>query len=132
MASADVVLDTSVWVSVLRDEPRSEAVEGLRGERPVILPVIVLAELQSLCSQGRIRSTAAKDAQAAARLEPLTAEDALAGGKLHGQLRGAGKSKVSLGDALVLATARRLGAELVTFDADLGSEPDVRVLRPRG
>ncbi len=89
---------------------------------------MVLAEIQSLAARGRIRGEPAADIQAVARVEPVLTADALLGGRLHGQMRSRGKPKASLADALILATARRVGTRVLTLDKDLSDEGDVELL----
>lgn len=125
----EVVLDTSVWKAVLDDEPAADRLAAAQGDATAVLTPIVLAELAGLLKRGRLKRGALLDrVETAARYEPLTREDAIDGGKLYGRLRNAGHAKVGLGDCLIYATARRLGATLLTTEGDLRAEPGVLVL----
>lgn len=128
MRSPEALLDTSVWVALFQGDDRVEALRSKQADRHAVVSVLVLAELRSLASQGRLRVDVAEDVHSVARVEPLLLQDALAGGELHGRLRAKGLEKVSLADALILATARRLGMRLLTLDKDLQGEPDVEIL----
>lgn len=55
----------------------------------------------------------------------LTRDDAPESAAAWVRLRKAGRAKVSLADRLILATARRVGATLVTSDTDLRREAGV-------
>jgi predicted nucleic acid-binding protein len=124
----EALLDTSVWIGLFVDDARIAGLREAQGPRTAVASSIVLAELQSLSAQGRVRADAARYVMESARIEPLSTEDALEGGRLHGQLRTKGKSKVSMADALMLAKAHRLGIPFLTLDADLRGERSVTVL----
>lgn len=122
------IVDTSVWVSWLRQEPRAFQVLRALAGRPMHVPTLLIAELQSLAAQGRAPLDAPVSAMELSTVEVLDTESAVAAGKLHAGLRLAGRSRLSLADAVSLVTARRLQGTLVTFDRDLQGEPDVEVL----
>lgn len=129
MANGESVLvDTSVWVALFQGLSQ-ERLERLRREgQAIAVSILVLAELRSLSTQGRVQEGAVGDVQEVARVESLLAADALEGGRIHGLMRRKAKTKASLVDALILATARRIGATLLTLDQDLAGEPDVEVI----
>lgn len=122
----EALLDTNAWVAILRDEPAAPGIrDAIRDDRVVASPV-ALAELASLEARAGQPAKAVALVLGLARLEPLTPDDAQAGGALHGRLRKAGHAKVSLADALMYASARRVGARFVTMDGDLVKQPGVR------
>jgi predicted nucleic acid-binding protein len=126
---AEAVLDTSVWKAVLDDEPAAAGLAAAQGEATAVVTPIVLAELTGLLKRGRLRrGSVVERVEEVARYEALTREDALEGGRIYARLRNAGNTKVGLGDCLIYATARRIGATLVTVDGDLRGEPGVVVL----
>lgn len=123
------MLDTSVWVAIFQDEPVAAEVESAVSGRELITSPLVVAELASLAGRGRFESSSPMDIVIErARMEEFAVEDALAGGSLHARLRNQGNSKASLGDCVIYATARRVGALLVTCDADIEGEDGVVVL----
>jgi predicted nucleic acid-binding protein len=125
----DCVLDTSAWVALFNDEPAAAALPAAQGEGRTVTTPIVLAEVAALEALGRLRGASlVDDVERRARLEPLTREDAIEGARTYARLRKAGRTKVGLADALIYATARRVGATLITLDTDLEGEPDVTVL----
>ena len=128
-AGAECILDTSVWVAVFNDEPAAASLPSAQGEARAATTPVVLAELAALGSLGRLRGNSLVDAvEQRARLEPLSREDAIEGARTYARLRKAGRTKIGLADALIHATARRIGASLVTLDSDLRGEPGVVVL----
>jgi predicted nucleic acid-binding protein len=126
--SGVVALDTSVLVSVLRDEERRKKALLRIQDQVILLPSIVVAELESLARQGRAPQAAVRPFGEMTLVEPLDEELATAAGRLHGELRAAGRSRVSLADTIVLATARRARVPLITFDNALEGEAGVEVL----
>jgi predicted nucleic acid-binding protein len=124
------MLDTSVWVRVLEgDEATARDLAATQGVLSTATSPIVLAELASILARGRLQVDRPLEAVlGACVVEDLTPEDALAAGKLHGSLRAAGHEKVGLGDCLIYATAQRVGALLVTCDADLAAQKGVALL----
>ncbi len=128
MTDQEAVLDTSVWVALFHDDPRTDALPVALGARTAVVNPVILAEIASLAERGRLTGDPISAVRAEARLEALTVDDAVEGGRLHGRLRRDGHPKVSLADGLILATARRLGAHVLTLDSDLESEPDVEQL----
>lgn len=128
----ECVLDTSVWVAVLNDEPAAAALPAAQGRARTVTTPIVLAELAALEGLSRLRGPSViEDVEKRARLEPLTREDAIEGARTYARLRKDGRTKVGLADALIHATAQRVGATLITLDADLKGESDVIVLPGR-
>jgi predicted nucleic acid-binding protein len=126
---ADCVLDTSAWVALFNDEPAAAALPAAQGEGRTVTTPIVLAELAALEALGRLRAASlVADVEKNARFEPLTREDAIDGARTYARLRKAGRSKIGLADALIYATARRVGATLITLDTDLSGEAGVTVL----
>lgn len=127
--SADHVLDTSAWVALFNDEPAAAALPAALGEGRIVTTPIVLAEIAALEAIERLRgATLIGDVEEHARLEPLTREDAIEGARTYARLRKAGRSKIGLADTLIYATARRIGATLITLDTDLCREPGVTIL----
>lgn len=119
-----VVLDTSAWVALARNEPAAEAIVQRIAGRTVVLANVVLAELESLAERERIPASIPREAAETALYEPLTEDDAREGGRIHGAARRR-RVNTSLSDALIVATARRMGATVLTTDRTLAREDDV-------
>lgn len=129
-AYSGALLDTSVWVAIFDGEASADALPEAQGELETLTTPIVLAEIASLHRRGRVgREPPVEAIRSVARVEEMLVEDAVEGGALHGRLRAEGHAKVGLGDCLIYATARRVGALLITLDLDLAGEPHVRVLQ---
>lgn len=124
------MLDTSVWVRVFEgDDAFARDLGRVQGALPTITSPIVLAEIASILSRGRITSAEPLDAVlAGALVEELTVQDAIRAGELHGALRAAGHEKAALGDCLIYATSERVGALLITCDRDLAKQQNVALL----
>jgi predicted nucleic acid-binding protein len=129
-AAAEAVLDTSIWMAIFNDEPKAVHLRDAVGTRRVVTTPIVLAELVANAKRGRVRHAEALEAvESRARYEGLTRDDALAAGEQLARLRVKGRDRVGLGDCLIYASARRIGAVLVTADADLEGEPGVVLIK---
>lgn len=90
---------------------------------------LVLAEVAHACLRGRTKHPdAVRDLEDASEMVPLTRDDALAAARSYVRLRAAGRSKLSLADCIIHASAQRVGATLVTKDSDLRKEPGVLVV----
>lgn len=127
-APSEVVLDTSAWLALFNDEPGAADLEAYADARLVTTP-IVLAEVGAHARLGRVRrADPVDDIERKSRLEQLTRDDAVLASETYARLRLAGRGKLSLADTLIHATALRIGAQLVTLDADLRGEPGVTAL----
>ena len=122
---ADILLDTSAWVSAARRDPAFPPVA--MGRRRAIASSLAVAELASLAAQGRVEPAALGHLLATVHLEHPTTEDLAAAGDLHGTLRGDRASKASLIDCIAYQSARRLGVPLLTRDRDLLGQPGIIV-----
>lgn len=121
-----VLLDTSVWIRVLNGDPRTKDILDAHAEADLFTHPLVIAELSAASLRGRTkRSSVVEEVEAISVLQELTREDAIEGATTWVRLRKAGRDKVSLADCLILATARRVGATLVTSDTDLRREKGV-------
>jgi predicted nucleic acid-binding protein len=123
------MLDTSVWVGIFLGDLDPEELRRAQGDLTTLTSPIVLAELESLSWRERLAPGAPADVVGEnAVLEDVTTQDAIEGGRLHGKLRAEGHPKVGLGDCLIYATARRVGALLITMDGDLAGQRGVVAL----
>lgn len=128
-----VLLDSWAWIEILRDSAtgrrlrrRYVGAPGVRAHTSVLTLAEIGAKLAAEGHQERIGPTAAS-LRYHGDMEEVTAADAQAAGPLRALLRkrspGAG-----LVDALILATARRLGARLVSADPAFRGLRDVTAL----
>lgn len=117
-----VLLDTHAWVWLLNGDPRigrkaRNAIERSLSEEAVLLSVISPWEVAMLVSKGRLALDrdvgewvhAAVDL-AGIRIEPISPEIAVASTRLPGSMH------ADPADRMIVATARHLGAVLVTDD----------------
>ena len=119
------ILDASVWVEYFADRPKASLVEPLVSDpSSVIVPAVVLYEVYK-----RIKVGIGDDAAEAAIGRMLLSEVVALDCDLA--LQAADVSvfdRLAMADAMILATARAYGAELVTLDADFKNVPGARVL----
>jgi predicted nucleic acid-binding protein len=117
-----IVVDSSGWLEFLTDGPLAdEFAKWLRQPGAVITPSIIVYEVYK--HSKRLRGEgAALDAVAAmqkTRVIPLDQELALLSADVSLE------HKLAMADAIVLATARMHGAEVVTSDSDFRGVPGV-------
>lgn len=123
------MLDTSLWIRILNDDPTAKAALEDHASADLVTHPLVLAELTTAALRGRSkRPDVVAEVEAACVYEDMTREDALEGAGTWVRLRKAGREKVSLADCIILATARRVGARLLTCDSDLRKESGVLVI----
>lgn len=115
-------------MALANGDRRAHLLPAVQKERTAVLSTVSLAELASLLQQGRLEETRMVEVIQGARREHALERDCLDGGRLHGQMRRRGHTKVSLVDCIVYATAQRLGAGLITLDSDLDGLSGVEVL----
>ncbi|MHB8586837.1 MAG: PIN domain-containing protein [Thermoplasmatota archaeon] len=123
----EALLDSSAWIGLFKGEPRAEPLREISDLGIVITPVVI-AEVLANHRIGRFHHSDPLAFMERGRMEQLTREDAIHGAELYARLRRDGNSKVSLADTLIYATARRIGAALITTDGDLRGEPGVLTL----
>ncbi|MGH3978195.1 MAG: PIN domain-containing protein [Pseudonocardiaceae bacterium] len=124
-----VVLDTSAVLAWLRDEPGAKIVDPLLASGIVSAPNWS-ETWQKLHQHGVDADRATRRLRVlGVRVEPLTADGAVAAARLWDHTRSAG---LSLGDRCCLALAVRLGCPAVTADttwADLDLDLTVHLIR---
>ncbi len=119
-----VIVDSCGWIEYLTDGPLAPHYAKVLEGGVVVVPTIVLYEVYKLIKRtaGEERAMVAASHLSTRRLVPLDetlALEAADAALAHG---------LAMADATVYATARRLGAELVTSDADLQGLPGVRFI----
>lgn len=122
---AEYLLDTSAWVDITagRRPPPAALSSG-----EMVVCSLAVAELASICAQGRIPRDWVGQMLADCRIEDCQVSDAVEGGLMHGRLRAAGNGKVSIADCIIYCVARRVGLPLLTSDRDLRDQPGVILL----
>lgn len=130
MTASRVVFDTWAWWEVLQGTP-----EGARLKRRyldasgalVLTSAISLGEISAKLSsqglEGSIPVTVTSIRQASL-VEDVTGELAVEAGVLRSSLRRKTRS-ASLADGIVLATARKYGAKVISIDSAFSGQPDV-------
>ena len=120
-----LVLDSSIWVEYFADRPKARAIESfIQDPARLVVPAVAIYEVYK-----RIKIGIGKEAAEAAvgrmlmsRVMPIDSDLALQAADLSIE------TKLAMGDALVLATARACGGELITLDSDFKGLPGARVI----
>ena len=119
------VIDSSGWVEFFTDGPLAdEYAKRLRNLPTIVMPVVVLYEVYKRLKRDLSEDDAlvAVSAMQRTRVVPVSGEVALTAADLsleHG---------LAMADAIILATATLLRAELVTSDRDFARVPGVTYL----
>jgi predicted nucleic acid-binding protein len=123
--SDPVVVDSSGWLEYITSDSNAELFAPyLEGERPVLVPTIVLYEVRKILLQRQPKTVADLFVSQALRrtVVPVDQEIALAAAAISIQ------HELPMADALIYATAERNGAELVTSDAHFKGLPRVTLI----
>ncbi|MFH1256937.1 MAG: PIN domain-containing protein [Candidatus Diapherotrites archaeon] len=114
----DYVFDSYAWIEYFRGSEKGETVRRLLEESRIATPTIVLAEISD--SYGRENhSFLEKDLSfitAKTAVIDLTADIAVLAGKVKNIVREKYKTNFGLADAIILQTARKCAAKVVTGD----------------
>lgn len=127
----DIVLDSSVIIALIADEPISADRSSLLEDVNPVISAVNLAEVSSwLADQGADRDQIVEGLGAfGLTVMPLEFESAVATGLLRPLTRHMG---LSLGDRACLALARSLGAPVLTADrawAAVNLDVEIRLVR---
>ena len=123
-----IVIDSSGWIEFFTDGPLADDYASrVRKLATVLTPVIVIYEVYKRLKRDLSEDDAvmAVSAMQRSHVIPLDQELALTAADLsleHG---------LAMADAIVLATARKFHAELVTSDSDFEQIADVTYLRKK-
>jgi predicted nucleic acid-binding protein len=129
VSASEALLDTSAWWEILFATPRGKAIArrymdgGMRPHASALTLGEIAAKLATLAPERVEPAMAALRVHA--RVHPVSAELAEAGGVLRAELRRR-VPDASLADGIILATARDLAVPLVSDDQALLGMPDVR------
>ncbi len=120
-----VVVDSSGWIEFFTDGPKADAyARYLKDLQNVATPAVVVYEVYKKIKRERGEEMAKLCVAQMQKTRGVPIEQDLA-------LRAADLSlefSLPMADSFVLATARVLGAELITSDTDFKDVPGVRVL----
>ena len=113
-ASDPVLVDSSGWLEYITSDSKADLFSPyLEGQRPVLIPTIVLHEVRKILLQRQPKTVADLFVSEALRrtVVPVDQEIALAAAAISIQY------ELPMADALIYATAERHGAEVVTSDS---------------
>jgi predicted nucleic acid-binding protein len=113
-ASDPVLVDSSGWLEYITSDSKADLFSPyLEGQRPVLIPAIVLYEVRKILLQRQPKTVADLFVSEALRrtVVPVDQEIALAAAAISIQY------ELPMADALIYATAERHGAEVVTSDS---------------
>ena len=120
------LVDSCGWIEFFTNGPSADeyATELSAPPERIVVPTVVLHEVYKFLLRTAGEETALRCAarMTTCRIVDLDSVIALEGADL------AVRHKLAMADAIVLATAPREGAELVTSDADLKGLPSVRFI----
>jgi predicted nucleic acid-binding protein len=108
-----VVVDSSGWLEYITSDSKADLFAPyLEGERPILVPTIVLYEVRKILLQRQPKTVADLFVSEALRrtVVPVDQEISLSAAVISIQ------HELPMADALIYATAERNGAELVTSD----------------
>lgn len=121
-----ILVDSSGWIEYLAARPRADAFATyIQGDEPLVTSTIQVYEIykvvrRDVSEERAIESVAALRATTIVPLDESLAFEAADASLEHG---------LALADAIILATARRHLAEIVTGDADFEGFPGVTLIR---
>jgi predicted nucleic acid-binding protein len=124
-ASDPVLLDSSGWLEYITSDSKADLFSPyLEGQRPVLVPAIVLYEVRKLLLQRQPKTVADLFVSEALRhtVVSVDQEIALAAAVISIQY------ELPMADALIYATAESHGAEVVTSDSHFKGLPRVTLL----
>ena len=125
-----MLLDTSTLVAIFTSKKAADRIEKEVGSSELYISHVQLAELADWATKSGAPASERVDAvEQMANVVPLTREICLEAATIKFAKRKQGVSNFGIIDGVILATARSLGQNLLTFDADFAGEEDCVVLR---
>ena len=121
-----ILVDSSGWIEYLADRPKAdEFARYIQGDEPLVTSAIQVYEIykvvrRDISEERAIESVAALRATTVVPLDESLALEAADTSLEHG---------LAMTDAIILATAKRHRAEIVTGDADFEGLPGVTLIR---
>ncbi len=124
-ASKPVLVDSFGWIQFFGNEPGADRYEPyLDRLESLLVPTIVLYEVLKKIYSKWSDLEAQKFLSRALRAQVIPLDEYLAIAAVDISLT----HKLAMGDAIIYATARKFGAELVTSDPHFKSLPDVTLI----
>ena len=124
-ASKPVLVDSSGWLEYITEDTNAAAFEPyIAGERPLLVPTIVLYEVRKKLLQVYGKTKADQFVSHALRQQTVPLDDSLALAAARLSL----EHKLGMADAIIYATSLGREAELVTSDQAFRELPGVTVL----
>jgi predicted nucleic acid-binding protein len=127
-----LLLDTSAIIEVLR-HPRTskefKLIQNQIGEAELYVLVVQLAELSDWCFANNVPvRERIEEVKKLTNIIPLDEDICLEGSRIKNERRKKGFGSFGLLDGLLLAAARSVGEQVLTFDRDFAEEQDCLVL----
>jgi predicted nucleic acid-binding protein len=130
VTGSDVLLDTWAWWELLRGSKKGAAIQRrflrsgrIRVHTSAITIGEITAKLASMGERGRV-DIVLGSIRRTGPIHDVTVEVARTAGLIRAVLRKSAR-EASLADGIVLATARSVGAQLVSADSAFKGQPDV-------
>ena len=123
-----IMIDASAWIELIEGTELGRRVQKYLDDCDCLTSSLTVAEV---CSKARRKGNyeeAAFQSMTTTDIIPLTGEIAKTAGMLHAYHHEK-NSKFSMGDAVILATARKLGAKILTKDTDFRNIPEAILLK---
>lgn len=123
--SDPILVDSSGWLEYITSDSKADLFAPyLEGERPVLIPAIVLFEVRKILLQRQPKTVADLFVSEALRrtVVPVDEDIALSAAAIGIQ------HELPMADALIYAVAEKFGAELVTSDAHFKGLPRVTLI----
>ena len=123
-----IMIDASAWIECLRGTEIGARVQKCLERNKCMTPSIIVSEICSHTQRTGFDPEAAFRAVATTEIVPLTAELSKTAGLLHARHK-TKNDKFSIGDAVLLATARKFEAKILTKDGDFRNMPEAILLK---
>lgn len=124
-------LDTSALVAVFTSRKLANRIEKTVGDSQLYVSQIQLAEIADWATRsGAPVSERIEAVEQMTDVSPITKEICIEAAAIKSAIRGKRKSSFGIIDGVILATARSLGQNLITFDKDFAGEHDCVILEP--
>ena len=122
-------LDTSALVAIFTSQKQAERISREVGDSQLYVSSIQLAELADWALRSGVPAAERVEAvEQMASVAPLTKDICLEGATIKSARRRRGILTFGIIDGVILATARSLGQNLITYDRDFAGEKDCLVL----